>query len=109
MIFEFCSHKLMFFYIVHYVQYKFCVDGEWRHDEHQPFISSEYGIVNTVLLATEPNFMHGINQGMPSGSNMDVDNEAFQRLVRVSYTLIINILIAWISVLIIFSCIWLIF
>lgn len=109
MIFEFCSHKLMFFYIVHYVQYKFCVDGEWRHDEHQPFISSEYGIVNTVLLATEPNFMHGINQGMPSGSNMDVDNEAFQRLVRVSYTLIINILIAWISVLIIFSCIWLMF
>lgn len=109
MIFEFCSHKLMFFYIVHYVQYKFCVDGEWRHDEHQPFISSEYGIVNTVLLATEPNFMHGINQGMPSGSNMDVDNEAFQRLVRVSYTLIINILIARISVLIIFSCIWLSF
>lgn len=109
MIFEFCSHKLMFFYIVHYAQYKFCVDGEWRHDEHQPFISSEYGIVNTVLLATEPNFMHGINQGMPSGSNMDVDNEAFQRLVRVSYTLIINILIAWISVLIIFSCIWLSF
>lgn len=109
MIFEFCSHKLMFFYIVHYVQYKFCVDGEWRHDEHQPFISSEYGIVNTVLLATEPNFMHGINQGMPSESNMDVDNEAFQRLVRVSYTLIINILIAWISVLIIFSCIWLSF
>ncbi|KAL9407836.1 hypothetical protein AB3S75_046390 [Citrus x aurantiifolia] len=67
-----------------YHQYKFCVDGEWRHDEHQPFISSEYGIVNTVLLATEPNFMHGINQGMPSGSNMDVDNEAFQRLVQIS-------------------------
>lgn len=70
------------------MQYKFCVDGDWRHDEHQPFMNSEYGIVNTVLLATETNFVHGINPGIPSGSNMDVDNEAFQRLVRIriSYT-----------------------
>ncbi|KAJ0093658.1 hypothetical protein Patl1_25105 [Pistacia atlantica] len=60
-------------------QFKFCVDGEWRHDDHQPYTSSEYGIVNTVLLTTEPNFMSGINPSVPSGSNMDVDNEAFQR------------------------------
>ncbi|KAJ0035666.1 hypothetical protein Pint_24561 [Pistacia integerrima] len=66
-------------------QFKFCVDGEWRHDDHQPYTSSEYGIVNTVLLTTEPNFMSGINPSVPSGSNMDVDNEAFQRGVRVSY------------------------
>ncbi|XP_031274371.1 sucrose nonfermenting 4-like protein isoform X2 [Pistacia vera] len=65
-------------------QFKFCVDGEWRHDDHQPYTSSEYGIVNTVLLTTEPNFMSGINPSVPSGSNMDVDNEAFQRGVRIS-------------------------
>ncbi|KAH7573587.1 hypothetical protein JRO89_XS03G0176900 [Xanthoceras sorbifolium] len=67
-----------------YHQYKFCVDGEWRHDEHQPYTSSEYGIVNTVLLATEPNFGSGINPLAPAGSSMDVDNTAFNRVVRIS-------------------------
>ncbi|XP_044486834.1 sucrose nonfermenting 4-like protein isoform X2 [Mangifera indica] len=64
-------------------QFKFCVDGEWRHDDHQSYASSEYGIVNTVLLPTEPNFIPGINPLVPSGSNMDVDNEPFQRVVRI--------------------------
>ncbi|KAF5935709.1 hypothetical protein HYC85_026838 [Camellia sinensis] len=36
------------------VQYKFFVDGEWRHDEHQPFVSGNYGVVNSVFLAREP-------------------------------------------------------
>ncbi|KAF5958386.1 hypothetical protein HYC85_005611 [Camellia sinensis] len=34
--------------------YKFFVDGEWRHDEHQPFVSGNYGVVNSVFLAREP-------------------------------------------------------
>ncbi|KAL3812854.1 hypothetical protein ACJIZ3_014122 [Penstemon smallii] len=55
-----------------YHQFKFVVDGEWRHDEHQPFISSNLGIVNTILL-TSPQIQIG------PGSGMDVDNEAFQR------------------------------
>ncbi|KAJ1427280.1 Immunoglobulin-like fold [Sesbania bispinosa] len=67
-----------------YHQYKFFVDGEWRHDEHQPYISGEYGIVNTVLLATDPNFVPGLTPNIVSGSNMDVDNEAFRRMVRLT-------------------------
>ncbi|KAL7178099.1 hypothetical protein ACSBR2_031285 [Camellia fascicularis] len=65
--------------------YKIVVDGEWRHNEHQPFENGNYGIVNTVFLARESDYVPGIlNPQMHSGSNMDVDNEAFQRLVRVS-------------------------
>ncbi|XP_057419415.1 sucrose nonfermenting 4-like protein [Lotus japonicus] len=67
-----------------YHQYKFFVDGEWRHDEHQPYISGEYGIVNTVLLATDPNFVPVLNPNLVSGSSMDVDNEAFRRVVRLT-------------------------
>ncbi|XP_027368683.1 sucrose nonfermenting 4-like protein [Abrus precatorius] len=69
-----------------YHQYKFFVDGEWRHDEHQPYMSGEYGIVNTVLLATDPNMVPVLTPDTVSGSNMDVDNEAFRRMVRVSQT-----------------------
>ncbi|CAL5340258.1 unnamed protein product [Camellia sinensis] len=36
------------------LRYKFFVDGEWRHDEHQPFVSGNYGVVNSVFLAREP-------------------------------------------------------
>lgn len=66
------------------MQYKFCVDGEWKHDEHQPYISSEYGVVNTVLLATEPNFGSGVNPLVTAGSSMDVDNAAFNRVVCIT-------------------------
>ncbi|KAL7210396.1 hypothetical protein ACSBR1_031870 [Camellia fascicularis] len=67
------------------IQYKIVVDGEWQHDEHQPFENGNYGTVNTVFLARESDYVPGIlNPQMHSGSNMDVDNEAFQRLVRVS-------------------------
>ncbi|KAF5955823.1 hypothetical protein HYC85_008679 [Camellia sinensis] len=65
--------------------YKIVVDDQWRHDEHQPFENGNYGTVNTVFLARESNYVPGIlNPQMHCGSNMDVDNEAFQRLVRVS-------------------------
>ena len=69
-----------------YLQYKFIVDGEWRHDERQPFVSSNFGIVNTILLARESDYI------LP-GSNMDVDNEAFQNLVRVGHSLVANIVV----------------
>ena len=69
-----------------YTQYKFIVDGEWRHDENQPSMSGNYGTVNTVLLSGESDYVPAIlSPQMHSGSNMDVDNEAFQRLVRVRY------------------------
>jgi hypothetical protein len=79
------------------MQYKFFVDGEWRHDEHQPYISGEYGIVNTVLLATDPNFVPVLPPDIVSGSNMDVDNEAFRRVVRVTHTLTVVIIITSMS------------
>ncbi|KAI9123180.1 hypothetical protein K1719_006069 [Acacia pycnantha] len=66
-----------------YHQYKFFVDGEWRHDEHQPYVPGDFGIVNTVMLATDPNFMPVVTPD-PTGSNMDVDNEAFRRVVRLT-------------------------
>ncbi|KAL2339062.1 hypothetical protein Fmac_013508 [Flemingia macrophylla] len=74
-----------------YHQYKFFVDGEWRHDERQPYVSGEYGIVNTVLLATDPNFVPGLTPDM-IGSNMDVDNEAFRRMVRMTDNTLSNVL-----------------
>lgn len=64
------------------MQYKFFVDGEWRHDEHQPCVPGDYGIVNTVLLATDPNYIPVITTDAASENNMDVDNEAFRRMVR---------------------------
>jgi len=62
-------------------QYKFFVDGEWRHDERQPTISGEYGIVNTVYLTREINSV--LSPSTP-GTRMDVDNENFQRTVTLS-------------------------
>ncbi|XP_022959226.1 sucrose nonfermenting 4-like protein isoform X2 [Cucurbita maxima] len=68
-----------------YHQYKFFVDGEWRHDEQQTCISGEYGVVNTVLLATEPSYAAPLaNPEMAPGSSMDVDNDAVRRLVRIN-------------------------
>ncbi|KAG2267667.1 hypothetical protein Bca52824_062222 [Brassica carinata] len=58
-----------------YHQYKFYVDGEWRHDEHQPFVNANGGVMNTIFI-TGPD--------MPpaafSPSNMDVDDFS-QRVV----------------------------
>ncbi|XP_027903416.1 sucrose nonfermenting 4-like protein isoform X2 [Vigna unguiculata] len=67
-----------------YHQYKFFVDGEWRHDEHQPYVPGEYGMVNTVFLATDPNYIPVLNPDVAPGNSMDVDNEAFRRVVRLT-------------------------
>ncbi|GAB2277485.1 AMP-activated serine/threonine-protein kinase regulatory subunit [Dionaea muscipula] len=50
-----------------YHQFKFNVDGEWRHDEHQDVVSGSYGIVNTVFLARD-------SPETPRRSNMEVDD-----------------------------------
>lgn len=62
------------------LQYKFVVDGEWRHDDRQPSISSNLGTVNTILLTTDSAI---VTPQMPSvgRSSMDVDNGALQRVV----------------------------
>ncbi|KAI5650708.1 hypothetical protein M9H77_36713 [Catharanthus roseus] len=68
-----------------YYQYKFVVDGECRHDEQQPYITNNHQIMNTVLLARESDYLPAIlSPQIAHGSNMDVDNAAFQRMVRVS-------------------------
>ncbi|KAL6581922.1 AMP-activated serine/threonine-protein kinase regulatory subunit [Orobanche minor] len=68
--------------------YKFVVDGEWRHDEHQPFISNNIGTVNTILLTRKSDTRPAkLSPQMPllcPDPSMDVDNEALQRVVRVS-------------------------
>jgi hypothetical protein len=48
------------------MQYKFYVDGQWRYDESEPYVTGDYGIVNTLVVATD---------------DMDVDNDSFRRTV----------------------------
>ncbi|KAF5739860.1 Sucrose nonfermenting 4 [Tripterygium wilfordii] len=61
-----------------YHQYKFIVDGEWRHDELQPFVSGTNGIVNTVFLARESDMTPTILPQAPGRSNMGL-NDAYLR------------------------------
>lgn len=63
-------------------QYKFYVDGRWRHDECQPHMSSEYGTVNTLFFPSDPNY--NVGPGVAPGPNMDVDNQVFQNVVRIT-------------------------
>ncbi|CAN1356710.1 Sucrose nonfermenting 4-like protein [Linum perenne] len=67
-----------------YHQYKFIVDGEWRHDEHQPFVSGSYGVMNTVFLPREPDIIPATySPRTPGRSNMDLD-DVFVRSVSPS-------------------------
>ncbi|OIW17498.1 hypothetical protein TanjilG_22610 [Lupinus angustifolius] len=61
-----------------YHQFKFNVDGVWRHDEHEPYVSGSYGVVNTIYLVREPNISPAIlSAETPSRSHMEVDNDVF--------------------------------
>ena len=40
-----------------YHQYKFIVDGDWRHDEAQPFMPDPLGNVNNWLFVRRPDGM----------------------------------------------------
>ncbi|CAI0551245.1 unnamed protein product [Linum tenue] len=58
-----------------YHQYKFIVDGEWRYDEHQPFVSGNYGVSNTVFLPREPDVIPAtFSPTGPGRSSMDLDD-----------------------------------
>lgn len=61
-----------------YHQYKFYVDGEWRHDEHQPFVSGNLGsAVNTIFLPREPDVIPTTyGPDVTGGNSMDVDATA---------------------------------
>jgi len=57
------------------VQYKFNVDGEWRHDEQQPSVSGSCGVVNTIHLMREPDILPSIlSNETPGRSQMEIDN-----------------------------------
>ncbi|PKA62256.1 Sucrose nonfermenting 4-like protein [Apostasia shenzhenica] len=62
-------------------QYKFYVDGEWRHDEQQPSVPGSYGIVNTVFVTREPDSLTAIlSPGTPGSKHMDIDPDTFQQV-----------------------------
>ncbi|KAL5975333.1 AMP-activated serine/threonine-protein kinase regulatory subunit [Asimina triloba] len=64
--------------------YKFYVDGEWKHDESQPYVTGTYGIVNTILLTTAPIPAVLTPDSPAPRSHMDVDNYAIQRVLTLS-------------------------
>ncbi|GMH10440.1 hypothetical protein Nepgr_012281 [Nepenthes gracilis] len=56
-------------------QYKFIVDGEWLHDEHQPSVSGSCGVVNTIFLSRGSGVVPVMFTPETSdGSNMEVDD-----------------------------------
>ncbi|THU56521.1 hypothetical protein C4D60_Mb11t18100 [Musa balbisiana] len=63
-------------------QYKFFVDGEWRHDERQPHMVGNYGIVNSLIVTQEPSMQTILSPETPNNRmNMDVDHENFRHVV----------------------------
>ncbi|XP_020086691.1 sucrose nonfermenting 4-like protein isoform X2 [Ananas comosus] len=66
-------------------QYKYFVDGDWRHDERQPHVTGSYGVVNTLLLTQSADHLPAISNPESPGNrmNMDVDSENFQRVVKI--------------------------
>ncbi|GAU11514.1 hypothetical protein TSUD_345040 [Trifolium subterraneum] len=61
-----------------YHQYKFNVDGEWRHAIDQPIANGTYGVVNTIHVVREPDILPAIlSAETTSRSHMEVDNDVF--------------------------------
>ncbi|KAE9593685.1 hypothetical protein Lal_00036540 [Lupinus albus] len=61
-----------------YHQFKFNVDGEWRHDEHEPCVSGNFGVVNTIYLVREPDITPAtVRAETPGRYHMEVDNDVF--------------------------------
>lgn len=75
---------LMFkFVVLIHLQYKFCVDGQWRYDENQPFAEGACGLVNTIIIAREPDMINSTSSSpTPGRSNMDVDYDIITPAVR---------------------------
>ncbi|XP_078440596.1 sucrose nonfermenting 4-like protein [Wolffia australiana] len=63
-------------------QYKFFVDGEWRHDERQAFVTGKYGTVNTVLISKKPDSSATVpSVDTPTNRmNVDVDEHMIQQM-----------------------------
>ncbi|KAL0043392.1 hypothetical protein WJX79_003486 [Trebouxia sp. C0005] len=59
-----------------YHQYKFIVDGEWRHDETQPFMPDPLGNVNNWLFVRRPE--QSQTQGILSSSSQQLQSPQHQ-------------------------------
>lgn len=70
-------------FVGNYMQYKFFVDGEWRHDERQPHKTGEYGVVNTFDAIPVPAEVPLVHRRSEILNNMEVDNGL---MVRISYS-----------------------
>ncbi|MBA0714111.1 hypothetical protein Golax_013107, partial [Gossypium laxum] len=65
-------------------EYKFFVDGEWRHDERQPHKTVEYGIVNTFDAIPIPAEVPLVYPRSEILNNMEVDNGLMHRVSAVT-------------------------
>lgn len=57
------------------MQYKFIVDGEWRHDDQQSVMSDPLGNVNNWVLVKEPEHLSSVEGLGQLGASMDVDHD----------------------------------
>ncbi|XP_022760544.1 sucrose nonfermenting 4-like protein isoform X2 [Durio zibethinus] len=65
-------------------EYKFLVDGEWRHDERQPHKNGEYGIVNTFDTLPVPAEVPQVQPHSELLNNMEVDTGLTHRISAVT-------------------------
>ncbi|KAE8660141.1 Sucrose nonfermenting 4-like protein [Hibiscus syriacus] len=65
-------------------EYKFLVDGEWRHDEPQPHKNGEYGIVNTFEAQHVPAQVPQVQPLLDVPNNMDVNTGLMHRISAVT-------------------------
>ncbi|XVF62612.1 hypothetical protein PTKIN_Ptkin09bG0022200 [Pterospermum kingtungense] len=65
-------------------EYKFLVDGEWRHDERLPHKNGEYGIVNTFDAVPIPTEIPQVQPRLEMPNNMEVDNGLTHRISAVT-------------------------
>jgi hypothetical protein len=67
------------------VQYKFIVDGEWRHDEQQAHMVDTNGNVNNWLLVTKQphHILPPTSDPVTLGATMDVDHDMLHHIVTI--------------------------
>ncbi|KAK5794405.1 sucrose nonfermenting 4-like protein isoform X2 [Gossypium hirsutum] len=65
-------------------EYKFLVDGEWRHDERQPHKNGEYGIVNTFEALPVPVEVAQVQPRLDVLNSMEVDTGLTHRISAVT-------------------------
>ncbi|KAK9120266.1 hypothetical protein Scep_018359 [Stephania cephalantha] len=56
-------------------QYKFLVDGVWRFDEQNPYVTDEHGSINNIIFVRDPEPLPVLTSDASSSRQiMDVDN-----------------------------------